>query len=346
VGRLRLELPWGGIFGGSRLKAVSVSDATARLAVGADGVSNWSKVGAPATSAGEPAPEQATAAWFIGALDVDHGRVDYRDLAAGTQWQLAAIAVTARDVAPAVEFPLEIQLGGVFGTNTMHYAVKGQARLDPEARRYEATKLDFRGWLGGEPLPLAGAELTGVLARAAYDGASGLATLDAGRLSFGGIPASFDGRLDLDPPALAGELKLATEPFAPRAPAVTFGHPLPVTADPTAFESLQVALTVRLAEGSLSLDPVSGRLDDTNFEGRAVPGNRLIRAQLDRIDFNRYLPPAAKTAVEKKRTLEEAVAALAELDFDAEIRVVEAKLAGATMRDAVVRVEPDGAQTP
>jgi len=38
VGRLRLELPWGSLFGGSRLRAVEVSEATARLAVGADGV--------------------------------------------------------------------------------------------------------------------------------------------------------------------------------------------------------------------------------------------------------------------------------------------------------------------
>jgi hypothetical protein len=179
-----------------------------------------------------------------------------------------------------------------------------------------------------------------------YDGASGVATLDAGRFTFGGIPGTFDGRIDFDEPALVADLRLATEPFAPRAPAITFGHALPATADPAAFESLQVALAARLADGELTLDPVSGRLDDTNFEGQAVPGRKSIRATLDRIDLNRYLPPAAKTASEKKRTLEEIVAGLAELDLDAEIRVGEAKIAGATMRDAVIRVEPDGTHTP
>ena len=345
VDRLRLELPWGSVFGGSRVDAISVSGATARLAVAADGASNWSKLG-PAASAASQAPEQEAAAWSLGALDVDHGVIDYRVASAGSQWQLAAITVTARDVAPAAQFPLEVRLAGVFGANTMHYAVKGLARLDPDAGRYEATKLDYRGWVGGEPLPLAGVELTGALTRAAYDGASGVATLDAGRFAFGGIPGSFDGRLDVDGPAVEGELKLATEPFAPRAPAVTFGRPLPVTADPAAFESLQVALTARLAEGELSLDPVSGRLDDTNFEGQAVPGRRYLRAKLDRIDFNRYLPPADKTLRQKKATLEEVVAGLSKFDLDAEIRVGEAKVGGATMRDAVVRVEPDGAHTP
>lgn len=345
VGRLRLELPWGSVFGGSRLHAVDVSNATARLAVGADGTANWSKIGGAPAGDAAPATE-AVADWFLGALDVDHGIVDYRDATAGSHWQLAAIAVTARDVAPAAEFPIEISLGGIFGANTLHFAVKGHARLDPAADRYEATTLDVRGWLGGEPLPLAGAELTGFLARAAYDAASGVATLDAGRFNFGGVPGTFEGRLDVDEPALVADLKVATEPFAPRAPAVTFGRPLPVTTDPAAFESLQVALEAHLADGVLALDPVSGRLDDTNFEGQAIPARRFIRAKLDRIDLNRYVPPAAKTASQKKLTLEELVAGLAEFDLDAEIRIGEAKIAGATMREAVIRVEPGGEHTP
>ncbi len=345
VGRLRLELPWGSVFGGARLHAVSLSEPTARLAVDGDGVSNWSLIGAPPESAASP-PAPEAAAWYLGALEVDHGVIDFRDAAAGSHWQLAAITVSAQGVAPAAEFPLEVRLGGVFGPNTIHYAVKGQARLDTDARHYEATKLDFRGWAGGEPLPLAGVELTGALARAAYDGASGIATLDAGRFTLAGIPGTFDGRLDFGAPALAADFQLATEPFAPRAPAVAFGHALPATSDPGAFESVQLALAAHLAEGELTLDPVSGRLDDTNFQGQAVPGERRLRLELDRIDLNRYLPPAAKTATQKKESLEDAVARLGQLDLDAEIRAGEAKIAGATLRDMVIRVEPDAVQRP
>ncbi len=345
VPRLRLELPWGSIFGDPRLSAVTMSGATAHLIVAADGVPNWSKLGGEA-EAPTAAPSDAAATWFLGALDVDHGVVDYRDLSTDAAWQLGAIAVSAQDVAPAAAFPVDIQLGGVFGANTFHYAVKGQARLDTAAGRYEGTTLDYRGWLGGEPLPLAGAELKGTLARATYDGASGVATLDAGRLTFGGVPASFDARLDLGAPTLKGELKLATEPFAPRASAIIFGYPLPATTDPNAFESLQAAGTARLADGVVVLDPVSGRLDDTNFEGRLEPERRLLRARLDRIDFNRYLPPTARTASAKRRTLEEAVASLGELDFDAEIRIGEAQIAGARMRNALIRVTPDEAKAP
>lgn len=338
VERLRLELPWSGVFGGDRFDALVVSGATARLVVGADGAPNWSKIRTTASPDG--------ARWYLGALDVDGGVIDYRDVATGMHGQLAAITVAARGAAPATAFPLEIRLGGVFGDNTLHFAVQGQAVVDPEADRYEATALAYRGWLGGKPLPLAGAELTGTLARAAYDGARGIATLDAGRLTFGGIPAAFDGRFDLGAEEPAGELKLVTEPFAPRASAIIFGVPLPATTDPAAFESLQVAATVRLANGELVLDPVSGRFDDTNFDARSVPGRRFVRLSLDRIDLNRYLPPAAKAANRKKQTLEDIVAAFTPLDVDAELKIGEARLAGATMRDVVVSVEPDGARSP
>jgi AsmA protein len=368
VGRLRLELPWGSLFSRDRLDAAEVSNATLRLVVGDDGVPNWTKIGVATTEApaapAEAAPADGAAApahWFLGDLAVDHGVIDYRDEAAGTQWQLAAIAAKAQGLAPGAQFPLELSLGGVFGENTFHYAVKGLAKLDTAAGRHEATGLAYRGWLGGEPLPLAGAELTGTLARVAYESASGRVTLDAGRLTFGGVPAAFDGHVDFGGAEPAGEVKLVTEPFAPRPSAVAFGFPLPATADPAAFESLQAAATAKLADGALMLDPVSGRLDDTNFEGSAMPGQRRVRLSLDRIDFDRYLPPAAAAdkpaqaaprstpaapASSKKQTLEEIAAGLSTLELDLELRIGEATVAGARMRDVAIRVLPEEPPAP
>ena len=343
IGRLRLSLPWGSVFGAARLHAVAISDATARLAVGADGVSNWSKL---ATGSSTDAAEAARPEWFVGAFELERGTIDYSDEAADARWQLTAITVGAKDLAPAREFPLELQLGGLFGPNTIHYAMKGVGRLDLDAGRLEASALDFRGWAGGDPLPLAGVELTGALKRATYENVTGVATLDAGQFNLGGIPGRFDGTLDFDEPELVAAIRITTEPFAPRAPAIIFGHPLPVTADPAAFESLQLVLEARMQDGELKLDPVSGRLDDTNFDGQIMPGRRFVRANLDRIDFNRYLPPEDKTSRKKKATLEAVVAALAEFDLDAEIRIGEARIAGAKLRNAVVRVERNGEHAP
>jgi AsmA protein len=338
VGRLRVRIPWSGIFSVSELRELSAEDAIVRLVVDRQGIGNWSKLGAkPAADA--PRPGAEVAGWAIGSLQLDRGAVDYRDLASGSQWQLAAISLDADGIEPARAFPFDLKLGGVFGKNTTHFALKGEGRVDMTAGAYEGRSLAFRGWLGGKPLPLAGAELEGKLARASYESKSGVAIAEAGQFKFAEVSGKFEGRADLDAPATEASVTVTTEPFAPRPTAIILGRPLPATADPAAFETLQLTLAAQLQGGALRLDPVSGRLDDTNFEARLVPAERFVRATLDRIDLNRYLPPAAKTESRKKATLETAVAELAKLDIDAEIRVAEARVAGAALRDAVIRVE-------
>ena len=338
IGRLRLTLPWRSVFGTTRLEAVEISEATARLAVRADTVSNWSQLfpePAPATAT----PEEASPEWAVDSFNLERGIVEYRDETANSSWQLAAITVVASDLAPAQEFPLELRLGGVFGANTINYAMKGTGKLDLEGGRIDGSSLDFRGWAGGDPLPLAGVELTGALKQASYEMRNGLATLDTGKFNLAGIPGTFDGMLDLDEADLIAALRLATDPFAPRAPAITLGHPLPLTKDPAAFEMLQVALVAELDGEGLRLDPVTGQLDDTHFEGRIEPGKRLVRANFDSIDLNRYVGPQVKGVRKTKATLEAFVAQIAEFDVDAEIRIDEAQVGAAKLRETVVRVE-------
>jgi hypothetical protein len=345
VDRVELRIPWRSLFNVGRVETIAASDAVVRLVVGADGVPNWSKLGSgPAAGEGGAADP---ADFFVGKFALERGTVDYREMSAGSQWQLAAISIDASGVAPRTEFPLELKLGGVFGSNTIHYAMQGRGQFDPDARKYEGRGIEFRGWIGGEPLPLAGAELTGALGRAVYDGGAGVASLDAGRFNLAGIPGRFDGRLDVGEPSMTAVARVATEPFAPRAPAIIFGHPLPETTDPKAFESLQLAFEAKLADGALRLEPVSGRLDDTSFTGSAVPAERHLRAHLDRIDLNRYLPRAASPApTQRKATLEALVGELEKLDVDAVIRIDQAQVAGAKMRDLVIRIEREGEAAP
>jgi AsmA protein len=344
--RIEVVLPWRRIYGATdRISSLAASNATVRLRLAADGTGNWSTL-FPEPPAGSAPAEPVR--WSLGEVALEGAAVDFRDAATGSQWQLTAISATASEVAPGTAFPVDLKLAGLAGPNTMHFALNGEARMDLDAGRYEADSLDFRGWLGGEPLPLAGAELTGTLREASYDSGTGTASFAGGQFRFAEIPGRFGGRLDLDEPALVAEIDVATEAFAPRAPAIILGQPLPVTADPVAFESLQAVFRVRMRDGELALDPLSGRLDDTNFEGQVIPGRRFVRASLDAIDFNRYLPPAAKPAGTgaKKATLESLVAELAKLDVDAEVKIGEARIGGAKMRDAVIRITPDGKETP
>jgi AsmA protein len=350
VERIEVVLPWRRLVGATdRIDALTVSQATVRLRVGADGAGNWSRL-FPEPEGGT-APPAEPARWSLGNITLEGGAIDYRDAVTGAAWQLTGMTLQAREVAPGAAFPLELQAAGIAGESTFHFASQGEARLDVAVGRYEASTIAYRGWLGGEPLPLAGAELTGTLAQAAYESSAASARFAGGRFEFAEIPGRFEGTLALGAPAMIADFRVATEAFAPRAPAIILGHPLPATSDPAAFESLQVTATVRMQDGELSLDPFSGRLDDTNFEGRVIPGRRFVRASLDAIDFNRYLPqnsqiagtPAAQTP---KATLETIAGELAALDIDAELRVGEARVGGAQMRDAVIRITPDGGSVP
>jgi len=349
VERIEVVLPWRRLFGATdRINALTVSNATARLRVSADGTSNWSKVFPEPAATVVPAEP---ARWSLGALVLEGGTIDYRDAATDTHGQLTAITVEASDVEPGVAFPIDLKLGGIAGPTTIHFALKGEAKMDFAVGLYEASELEFRGWLGGDPLPLAGAELTGTLRQASFESGTGAARVAGGQFKFAEIPGRFDGTLDLDEPALVADFTVATEAFAPRAPAIILGQALPATADPAAFESLQVAMRARMTEGEIELDPLSGRLDDTNFEGRVLPGRRFVRASLDAIDLNRYLPPAAKAASGggsggKKATLESLATELAKLDIDAELRIGEARIGDAKVRDAVIRITPDDEAAP
>jgi hypothetical protein len=326
---------WSSLFGATRVASLAVADAAARPVKGADGADNWSGLlSRLAELGGEGASD-----WSIGKLEFERGALEFHDLASGSQWRLTAITIAAQDIAPATAFPLELRLAGVAGSNTFHFALNGQGVLDPDAGRYTANGLNLRGWAGGEPLPLAGIEMLGAAESASYDSAIGVAAIPRGTFNIAGIPGEFMARLQPDDPDVPIAFSVKTDSFVPRAPAIAFGFALPATADPKAYESLQLSFEGRMVSGVLHLDPIAGRLDDSQFDGRIVPADRLIRAQIDRIDVNRYLPPGQARAKEKKATLEALIEQLGEFDIDAEIRIGEARVAGAKLRDSVIRVE-------
>jgi uncharacterized protein involved in outer membrane biogenesis len=128
VCRLEIRIPWSGIFNVTDVREIAASDATVRLIVGRDGATNWSKLGGE-PAPGATAPAEAPARWKVGELELERGTIDYRDLAAGSHGQLAGIALEADGLGPGEPFPFDLKLGGIFGANTMHFAMKGQGRL-------------------------------------------------------------------------------------------------------------------------------------------------------------------------------------------------------------------------
>ena len=342
-GSARVSISWRSLFGGdSALRSITISNATARPAFVADGTDNWSGLIERLSSLGG----EGESHWSIGRLDIENGALEFYDAATDSRWRLTAISVGADAIEPATEFPVKLQLAGVSGGYTMHFALQGRGLIDPDAGRYLARDLMFRGWAGGDPLPLAGIELEGGVGAASFDGKSGVAEIKVGTVTLAGIRGEFELQSGFGDRGTSVVFALTTSPFSPRSAASAFGSPLPATADSGAFRSMQFSAKGRLDQGLLQLDPIEGRLDDTQWSGTIIPQLRQVRIRADRIDVDRYLALESKTRKEKKATLEESLAEFGKLDIDAEIRIAEAHVAGAKLRDTLLKVERSGGTTP
>jgi AsmA protein len=343
LGSARVALTWGAVFGGDpAMRSIAIADLTVRPEFIADGSDNFSAlIERLSELIGE-----GESRWSIGKFELQRGALEFYDAAADLSFRLTAIGVAADSIAPATDFPFELELAGVSDSNTLHFSVQGRGRIDPDASRYLGQDLTFKGWLGGDPLPLAGIELEGGIGVASYDGKSGGAEIKAGKMTLAGIRGEFGLQAMVGDRGTSLAFTLATSPFSPRSAAAAFGSPLPATADPEVFKSMEFTAKGRLDQGVLQLDFTEGWLDQTQWSGSIIPQFRKLRLHADRIDIDRYVAPRLKSRGEKKATLEESVAALGKLDIDAEIRIDEAHVAGAKLRDTVLKVERGGGTPP
>ena len=343
VGHARVRASWGSLFGGDlAIRSIEVSDATARPAFIADGSDNWSALIERLSSLGG----EGESRWSIERLEIENGALEFYDAASNLSFRLTAITVGTGPIRPATEFPVELQLAGVSGGYTLHFALKGRGLIDPDAGRYVVRDLKLRGWAGGDPLPLAGIELEGDIGVASFDGNSGAVEIKAGIMTLAGIRSEFGLQSESGDRGASVVLTLKVLPFSPRSAAIAFGHPLPATADPAAFQSMEFTATGRFEQGLLRLDPIEGWLDETQWSGTIIPQFRQLRVRADRIDLDRYLTPASKTRSEKKATLEESIAGLKSLDIDAEIRIGDTRVAGAKLHDTRLKVERSAGLSP
>ncbi len=343
LGSARVALTWGAAFGGDpALRSIAIADLSIRAEFIADGSDNFSALIEQLSALGG----EGESRWSIGKFELERGALEFYDAAADLSLRLTAIGVAADSIAPAADFPFELQLAGVGGGNTLHFSLQGQGRIDPDVSRYLGQDLTLKGWLGGEPLPLAGIELEGGIGVASFDGKSGSAEIKAGKMTFAGIRSEFELQSTVHDRGTSLEFTLASSTFSPRSAAIAFGSPLPATADPDAFKSMEFIAKGQLAQGVLQLDLSAGWLDETQWSGSIIPQFRQIRLRADRIDLDRYLAPESQTRSEKQATLEESLAELAKLDIDVEIRIAEAHFAGAKLRDMLLKVERGGGASP
>lgn len=344
VARLRAELPWRTVLGRSlEISRLELQGLRVTLGARGDGRGNWEPfVGQVVKWVGE-----GPSAWSIGALELTESGLVYVQAGDRAVLELTGITLTADALWPATPFPVDLRLAGRSGERTFHATATGRAMLDIDNERYAADELVLAGWFGGDDLPLAGVDWAATLRSARAD-------LEAGTARVRGLSADVlgvHGELDLDAAGLGAapslNFDLKTHEFSPRAAALGVNRPLPATTDPQALSRARVAAHGSWNPQSLTLESLEGQLDDTQFDGNvmlpAAGGVPRVRLSLDAVDLGRYLPPDDPQApATPQSALRELLDGLEALDLDVEIRVGEARLAGARARGMKVTLAPLG----
>jgi AsmA protein len=188
----------------------------------------------------------------------------------------------------------------------------------------------------GEGYPAAGVPIA--LKATDLDANLAAQTLELIGLDLDAAGAHFTGALNgveiLDAPRITGPVKL--DPLSLREWLPKVGVAPPQTTDPQVLKRINFASTVNLTKTSAELGDVTLQLDDTTLKGSLGVADFAAKAMrfdlnVDRINADRYLPPAAdsKSAKsEKQAPTEIPVDMLRTLNARGQLRIGEAIFAG------------------
>jgi AsmA protein len=276
------------------------------LARTAKGEVNWSDTRPPAgapsggTKGQTTAAEQGLAAFLIGGVDLSGGRVAWRDQRARVGYVLDDLELKTGAIAAGLTVPFRFgaRVRPEGTTRRLTLTGAGNAQLDDRLTAIQVRDLDLKARAESEGLPRGGVEI-GARAGVRYDIAS--QALTVAPLEVGGAGLHLSGEVRgsrlADDPAFEGRLDLADA--KPRALLAVLGAADVPTADPAVLGRLSAKLPFRAGTRSLSIEGLSLTLDDTAVSGRlTVPdlatGALRFDLAVDRLDLDRYLPPAGQ----------------------------------------------------
>jgi len=230
------------------------------------------------------------------------------------------------------------------------------------AKRHRIAALSGELLVGGSSVPGGKAQAVKFSAAMEADLAAGLVALAAPRVQ--GYGLTLEGqrwRLSEvlgERPRFNGDVAVA--PFEPRALLTALGIAAPNTADATTFKSASLAADVEASASGAALSALTAKLDDTTLRGSLAVRDftrQALRFALtaDRLDADRYLPPAAKPAVGATATPAAKTdfnatplpfESLEKLDIDGTLEVASFKLKNLKLADARVTLKgtPGGVQ--
>ncbi|SFM25356.1 AsmA protein [Ectothiorhodospira mobilis] len=277
------------------------------LARDAEGRGNWEDLTAapaaeeaptPEAEAGEPVPP-ALRGLDIAGVSVRDARVSWRDAQAGTEMTIDPFDLTLGHLRMGEEAPLEISLRLRMPDPGLdaRLETQGLLMLDPAGQRYALRQMVTRMDARGEALPApVEARLEADLVA---DLASGLAKVE--RLTLDALETHWTGLVEVTGldgnPRVHGELRSGR--FNPRKVLKALEMEPPETTDPQVLTQAALDLAFDMQGERVDVDQLLMTLDQSTLSGRAglqgfAQPAVTFDIDLDRIDLDRYLPPAAE----------------------------------------------------
>lgn len=358
------------ISGSVEIGDVEVDGLSLLLMRNAEGVTNWDDLaGGTEEAAGEPAPAESGSGeagqpldLSVGGVRVTDATVVWDDRMAGKRYTVSGAEITLGAVKPSKPFDFSIAFNVASSDPQADAAIKASGRLgyDGETRKVNLAGLKVTVDATGKAVPGGEAEVT--LAASAVNADLDQQVLSVSELLLSAYGVEMSGTLTgksfMDNPTLAGDMSV--KPFNLKDTLAMLGTPPLETADPAALTKVSATMKFSYLPDAFDAPEVSITLDDTSLDASAkVTGFSApayyLRAKVDAIDADRYLPPEkegqgsapaaesesgqpAPAAGEPTQAEKDLLALLKTLNVDAALVVDKLKISGMNMTEVKVRV--------
>lgn len=312
---------------GVEMDTVSLRALSLNLVRNKAGQTNWADLAGAAPKEKEKKPEQREegqmlAALAIGGLDVADSRIVWDDRMSGARYRIDNLSLRTGPL--ALGGPMDVALK--FDLDSKQPAINGQVgfdgkvTLDVATQSYALDKAKLAMQLKGDDLPQGTLDLT-LAADVAANLAQQTARISGLKLDTLGLTLDGDlkGSAILNDPRISGTLKVRE--FSPRALIERLGQEPVQTADGNALATAALTTELEASTRDFKLNKLSAKLDDTSLEGTLTVRDFAkpaigFEVDVDEIDLDRYLPPAAAGADKKATPASGAAAGAGQLPLD------------------------------
>jgi AsmA protein len=277
----------------------------------AKGESNWDDLmkaeAEPAQpKAGGEAPQLA--AFAIGGLDIRDANISWSDAQAGQQYTVRnfSLATGALNPGNPVDISIGLDLQSTEPPMSGRIEGAGQLEMNPDTKLFRAIGFNLDAGFQGKQFPGGKMELS-VFTDLVADGIQNSVRVNSLKLNTQGIEAdmTLNGQMTPEGPRFSGTLKVPE--FSPRSVMENLAQTEIETADSSVLSSASLEAGISGTADSLTVKPITMKLDDSNLKGEVLVQNFSRPAigfsfGLDQMDADRYLPPVKEGQPEAAAT--------------------------------------------